>query len=280
MIDKMEAYFTIGEFAHLFGISKQTLFYYEKNKIFSPALIKDNGYRYYALDQYFVFEIIISLRKLGVSLKEISQYVHQRHIDSLQSLFLNKVLEFELQIELLERNKRNLLMNVERLEQAKGTRNNRITLEECAEEYYVADTFSPLNGSMKDQIKRIAQHSLPFAKSEIFNEYFMGYILTPETLLSEDDLTITQIFTQVSYPDEYAKAVIKPKGLYAKITTTDGYHVKYKKIIRKMMDFIHLNHLEIVGNAYIHPLKNYWSAANPEEYVTQIAIQVEYIDFD
>jgi len=215
-----------------------------------------------------------------VSLKEISHYVHHRDIDSLQSLFLNKVLEYELQIELLERNKRNLLMNVERLEQAKGTRNNRITLEDCAEEYFVADTFSPLSGSVKDQIQLIAQHSLPFAKSEIFNEYFMGYILTREALLSEDYLAIAQIFTQVSYPDEYAKALIKPKGLYAKITTTDGYHANYKKIIKKVMDFIHLNHLEIVGNAYIHPLKNYWSTANPKEYVTQIAIQVEYIAVD
>ncbi|HWR38750.1 MAG TPA: hypothetical protein VN611_04555, partial [Patescibacteria group bacterium] len=240
----------------------------------------DNGYRYYSLGQYFIFEIIVSLRKLGVSLKEIGNYVHHRDIESLQTLLLNKVLEYDLQIELLERNKRNILINVERLKQAKEVRSNRITLEQCEEEYFVADNFYGLKSSMKDQVKSIARHSLPFAKNEIFNEYFMGYILLQEALLSEEYMTITQIFTQVSDPGEYPKAVIKPKGFYAKIVASDGYHSNYKKIIGKMMDFIRLNNLKIVGNAYIKPLKNYWTTANLKEYVTQIAIQVDYIDSD
>ena len=276
MSDKSKSYFTIGEFAHLFGISKQTLFYYEKNKIFSPNFIEDNGYRYYSLDQYFIFEIIITLRKLGVSLKEISNYVNNRNIDSLQRLFSDKILEYELQIEFLQRNKHNLFVNMERLKQAKEIRSDRITLEDCEEEYFVADNFSASKGSMKDQIKLIAQHNLPFAKNEIFNEYFMGYILTQEDLLSENYLSITQIFTQVSHPDEYSKALIKPKGLYAKIATPDGYHVNYTSTLKKVLDFIRLNDLEIIGNAYIIPLRNYWSTANPKEYVTQIAIQVDY----
>ena len=54
-----ENYFSIGEFASLFGVSKQTLFYYERNKILMPALIEENGYRYYALEQYFIFDIIL-----------------------------------------------------------------------------------------------------------------------------------------------------------------------------------------------------------------------------
>ena len=52
---KSNSYFTIGEFASLFGISKQTLFYYERSGIFAPALIEDNGYRYYSFEQYFIF---------------------------------------------------------------------------------------------------------------------------------------------------------------------------------------------------------------------------------
>ena len=41
-----ETYFTIGEFASLFKLSKQTLFYYERNNILRPAYIDENGYRY------------------------------------------------------------------------------------------------------------------------------------------------------------------------------------------------------------------------------------------
>ncbi|WP_338634426.1 Multidrug-efflux transporter 1 regulator [Sporomusa ovata DSM 2662] len=276
MSDKSKSYFTIGEFAQLFEISKQTLFYYEKNNIFAPKLIEDNGYRYYSLDQYFVFEIIITLRKLGVSLKEISTYVTNRNIDSLQQLFADKLLEYDVQLELLQRNRNNLRVHLERLQQAKEIRCNRITLENCEEEYFVADDFSALQGSMKEQVKLIARHNLPFAKNEIFNEYHMGYILPQEDLLAENYLAITRIFTRISYPGEYAKALIKPKGLYAKIATPDGYHANYKSAIKKLFDFIKLNELEIIGDAYICQLRNYWATANPDEYVTQIAIQVDY----
>jgi len=275
MSEKANTHFTIGEFAHLFGISKQTLFYYEKNKIFSPEFIDDNGYRYYSLAQYFTFEIIITLRKLGVALKEISNYVNHRNIDALQQLFSDKVLEYEVQLDLLQRNKHNLLVNLDRLKQAKEVRNNRITLENCEKEYYVVDDFPAVKGSMKDRIKLIAGHNLPFAKSELFSEYFMGYILTQEDLRSANYLSISRIFTQVSHADEYAKSIIKPQGLYAKIITPDGYHANYKFAIEKLLDFISRNNLEIMGDAYITQLLNYWSTTNPKEYVTQIAIQVD-----
>jgi hypothetical protein len=35
--------------------------------------------------------------------------------------------------------------------------------------------------------------------------------------------------------NEYAKAFIKPKGLYAKVTTPDGYHVNYKSTLKKLL---------------------------------------------
>ncbi len=276
MSKKNNDFFSIGEFSRLFGISKQTLFYYERNNIFSPAQIDANGYRYYSLEQYFIFEIIISLRKLGISLKEIGSYVKNRNLDALRLLFSSKVLEYDLQIELLQRNRDNLLVNIKRLQQAKASKKDCITLEHCAEEYYVADDFSAFQSSMKEQVECIAKHNLPFAKSEIFNEFFMGYLIKKEDLLSSDPLSFKQIFTPVSQPDEYANHLIKSHGLYAKITTPDGYHVNYEKALQKLLSFIERNELTIVGDAYLAQLSNYWSAPARDEYVTQISIQVEY----
>lgn len=83
-----EKYFTIGEFASLFKLSKQTLFYYERNNILRPAYIDENGYRYYSLEQYFIFDIIINMRKLGIPLKDIAAYLQTRDINALQ-LFIS-----------------------------------------------------------------------------------------------------------------------------------------------------------------------------------------------
>ncbi len=110
-----EKNFTIGEFAHLFGISKQTLFYYERNNIFLPQIIAANGYRYYTLEQYYIFEIILTLRKLGIPLKTINNYVAHRSSHELEKLIDEKILEYDLQIELLKQNMHNLSKRYERL---------------------------------------------------------------------------------------------------------------------------------------------------------------------
>lgn len=275
MSELSKSHFTIGEFAQLFGISKQTLFYYEKNEIFSPCRIEENGYRYYSTEQYFLFEIIITLRKLGVSLKEIKHYISFRNADNLRQLLLDKALECELQIELLQRNCNNLRTNAARLARAKKIKRNQITLEYCEAEYFAADPLSTGQRSMKELIEQIARHNLPFAKSEIFNEYFMGYYITPDELCSAEDPAISQVITRISHPDEYPKALCKPEGLYATIIAPDSYHTKYRDALQALRDFIHHNGLQIVGAAYIIQLNNYWSTAEHKEYVTEISIQVE-----
>ena len=272
---KSNSYFTIGEFASLFGISKQTLFYYERSGIFAPALIEDNGYRYYSFEQYFIFEIIITLRKLGIPLKEISNYVKNRDIASLQKLFENKVLEYDIEISLLERNRDTLLRRIKRIEKTKEIKKSFITLENIDEEYLVADDFPVLDIPRKKQINLIAEHNLPFAMNEVFNEYVMGFILTRENLASGKYLLVDKIFTKITYKEEYPGAIVKPAGLYATITTPGGYHAHYKAIIDKLLAFISLNNLEIIGDVYINQLRNYWSTADHDQYITKIAIQVD-----
>ena len=272
---KSNSYFTIGEFADLFGISKQTLFYYEKNDIFVPALTEDNGYRYYSFEQYFVFEIIITLRKLGIPLKEIRNYVQNRDIERLQKLFENKVLEYDVAIALLDRNRDTLYRRIKRLEKTRSIKKSFITLENLEEEYLIVDNFTVLGNPSKEQIRQIAKHNLPFAMNEIFNEYVMGYVLSKEMLLSGNYLSISKIYTQVTYRDEYPDAFVKSAGLYAAITTAGGYHTQYNLIINKLLDFIKLNGLNVLGDVYISQLRNYWSTSNHDEYITKISVQVE-----
>ena len=43
--------FTIGQFAEMHEINKKTLMWYDEVGIFKPAVIKENGYRYYTFYQ-------------------------------------------------------------------------------------------------------------------------------------------------------------------------------------------------------------------------------------
>lgn len=59
----------------------------------------ENGYRFYVLSQYFTLQIIISLRKLNVSLKEIKAYLKSKDINLLKEIYRNKQQEYKKQIE-------------------------------------------------------------------------------------------------------------------------------------------------------------------------------------
>lgn len=56
---KRNDFYTAGQLAQLFAIPKQTMEYYDKMGILKPAYIAENGYRYYATQQYLTLEIIV-----------------------------------------------------------------------------------------------------------------------------------------------------------------------------------------------------------------------------
>ena len=56
MPEDYEQYLTTGEFAKICGVTKHTLFHYDDIGILKPEIVKANGYRYYAIKQFFTFE--------------------------------------------------------------------------------------------------------------------------------------------------------------------------------------------------------------------------------
>ena len=68
---KDKKYFTSGEFAKICGIPKHVLYHYDDIDLFKPAIIKENGYRYYSHHQYDTFSIISLLKHFGMSLSDI-----------------------------------------------------------------------------------------------------------------------------------------------------------------------------------------------------------------
>ena len=79
MQSKEANYFTAGELAAIFSISKQTLLYYDKIGLLSPEFVSENGYRHYSISQYLILEIIVNLRNLNISISNIKEYINARN---------------------------------------------------------------------------------------------------------------------------------------------------------------------------------------------------------
>ena len=86
IVDK--PFYSIAEFANLFGISTQALRYYHREKLLIPDKIKDNGYRYYGYNQIYQLATIVYLRKSNFSIEDIRAYLqassYQHNVSSLK----------------------------------------------------------------------------------------------------------------------------------------------------------------------------------------------------
>lgn len=79
----MKEFMTVCEVGKLFGLSVQTLHYYDAINLFKPALRDEQtGYRKYKFDQIYQLAAIQYLKKVGYSLEQIKEYLCTRNISN------------------------------------------------------------------------------------------------------------------------------------------------------------------------------------------------------
>ena len=92
-------YYTPHQVASFFSISKDTLLFYDKIGLFSPALRKENGYRCYSAAQLNELDTILTLKDLGIPLSSIKKAVREISTTSFLSLLENEEKSIEAKIE-------------------------------------------------------------------------------------------------------------------------------------------------------------------------------------
>lgn len=277
---KDSRYFTPAELAKLFGISKQLLLYYDKNDIFSPEFVDENGYRFYVLSQYFTLQIIISLRKLDVSLKEIKAYLKSKDINLLKDIYRNKQQEYKKQIEELLYLEKTMQQKISFLNDIQNLPLNQILLEIQEEEYLYFSEDISFQQPIKQRMKVLANHMLPVFSYESFQEYLMGFHYDSNDFFHGSHLTQYNVFITANSKLNYDNPikVIKEKGLYLCVYCNAHYGVIDSKIKERIVKFIRQNNLLYHGGIYLFPLRNFWSTSKPKEELVKLCLRVEYTD--
>ncbi len=85
-----EKLFTIGQFAALHNINKKTLMWYDEIGLFKPAVVKENGYRYYTYYQSSLLETILVLRELNMGIPEIKEFLDRRGAEATFSFCIKR----------------------------------------------------------------------------------------------------------------------------------------------------------------------------------------------
>lgn len=263
----------ISEFAALSGISRKLLIFYDNNDILHPHMIDSmNGYRYYSYRQIDTASVIVSLRKTGMSLDSIREYLARRSPENL--------------IQTLEAQEQVLEQQIIRLEQIKGmiqdrTRKTRRGMEEevgairveCQpEENLFLGPQLPKEYDLDAGWTFLPEFFSECQKENIQLGFIIGTMVTKANLLSGVWKTPDHYFYQLP-KGLYPEYTIKPQGRYV-VGTEYADFGQTACLYHKLLYYIEENQLKISGNAYEEYLIDEIAEADPSHYKLQIAIQI------
>ena len=117
MLDQRQKLFTIGQFAAIHGVTKKTLMWYDEVGLVTPAVIGENGYRYYTYERDVhdlrqlssTLETVLMLRELNVSIPEIKGFMEHRSAPGMERLLSAQIRELEERIDHLRTMKKTLV---------------------------------------------------------------------------------------------------------------------------------------------------------------------------
>lgn len=270
----MNTKFTVGEIAKLSGLSKQTLIYYDREDIFKPKITdSNNGYRYYTADQIEILDSILILKEIGLSLKEIKEFMSHRNSDTTVVLLKKQQQEIKQkikQLSLIEKRLDYKLKTLEDFDQV-TERVQFFTLEKT--EYLAIEPVSAPNELLEVDL---ALKSLLTKANNLNYPYYyqIGDMVSKDNLLSGNFICFEYAFLPLQKKPERGTYYTKTKGLYARC-----YHQgPYKNIThtyKLLLDYIKKEGFQIASPAYEYCILDSLTTKKSEDYVTEIQIKIE-----
>ncbi|GHV97385.1 hypothetical protein lacNasYZ03_16850 [Lactobacillus nasalidis] len=130
-----------GDFAKMCAVSKKALYLYEAKGLLKPAVVKDNSYRYYRLEQVDQVATIRLLEKLGSSLEEVGRFFALTKLQDRRSYLLKQQDAVEDALNQLRRIKSSLLFFDKRIVDFEQLGCQNLAIESCPEEYLEVSPF-------------------------------------------------------------------------------------------------------------------------------------------
>lgn len=115
MNDKI--FLSTGELAKMLGVTKQTVIFYDKIGLISPAKRGEKDYRYYTLEQADELDSILTFRNLGVSIETLKEYLSVRNADRCIEMLKQQKQKVDMEIQKLDRIRKKIESRARLLEQ-------------------------------------------------------------------------------------------------------------------------------------------------------------------
>ncbi|MFD2043736.1 MerR family transcriptional regulator [Ornithinibacillus salinisoli] len=271
MDKNLHIHLTTGQFAKLSGVTKDTLFHYDKIGIFSPEVKADNGYRYYSINQLDVFHVIATLKELEMPLKEIKNYLSKRSPEQLILLLERETDALDNKIKQLQ-NMKNLI--TEKLRVTKGAiqiDTSNIVFEEKKEERFVLTEAMPFTGE-KSIYDSMIKHYNYLNTNNINTPHSAGWMIDKNKVIKNEISSYDYLFTRVNESStEYNFK--REKGTYMTAYHTEGYS-SIGDTFNRLLKFSIDKGLEIQDFFYEEVLLDELSVRGYERYLFEVTVRV------
>lgn len=266
-----DTYMTTGEFARLMKISKYTLFHYDEIGLFCPEILGDNGYRYYSIYQMETLDTILLLKKAGMSLQEIKDFLENRSMDRFISIFDTKEQEIDKEIRRLQSMKKWMHQRKKKIQYVQKCDFSEVGILHQPERYYFYEDIK--EATEKEAFMKA--NALICRLEELNGEcdYDVAYMQYPGEIEQEIYNAYHNVLLLMSKKIKASGIRILPEGDYL-----TAYHVGHWETVgeayQRLDAYRKAKGIETEGNYLEYYVVDNFTVKDMEDYVTEISIKV------
>ena len=263
--------FSIGQFAKLHNINKKTLMWYDETGLLKPAIIKDNGYRYYTYQQSSLLETLLMLRELNMSIPEIKKFIEKRSALSLKSLLEDKRNELEETISHLEAVKAVLNEKIGAMAEVCKLDISEIEIIEKSEPHYFITIPTSQDTPLEKEIELVVEETKKYHLHRLHDASY-GAMLPAENLYKGDFSNYSALYMELPFPAHPVNLHVQPKGTYLRAFSQGDWN-RLPNCYAEILAYAKSHNLQLSGFAYERGI-NEAVIDTMDDYITQIEVQV------
>ena len=270
-MDHDQTLFTIGQFAEIHSITKKTLMWYDEMGLVKPAVIGENGYRYYSYHQSSTLETILMLRELDVSIPDIKLFMEHRSAANMERLLSEKKQELEEKITYLRRMKKMLESRHQDMLTLLNLDLREVQIIKKEKAYLAVVPFhqdEPTALELERVIAITKQHKLQRLHDAVY-----GSMIAVDDLRKQRYDRYEAIYIELPQPISKKGLHIQPAGKYLRAFYKGPWDALPKRY-EEIFSYAEEQGLSLCGHAYETGI-NESVIRNFDEYITQIEIPIE-----
>lgn len=266
-MEQQKYLYTTGEFARLTGVNKRTLHFYNDIGLFSPERIGENGYHYYTCYQFAQLELILTLRKVGLSVEEIREYTAGPSDESFSQMMAKKKKLIDESIKQLLSVQTFLEQKAKRLKLGAESRHGAIELCRLPERKIVLS--APISGAYDDEDFSVAA-AFSLRLKNLFHLYDnFGSRISIDSLQQNNFQHYASFYAYCPSGSEIYDAVL-PAGNYLRAFCIGSWET-LPDIYRSILSYAAEHDLTLTDYAYEEGL-NEMAIRKQSDYITMITI--------